>query len=461
MVISLFLWCLITITRVFCHSPWYDEAHAWLIAQDLNLFEIIKLMKIEGHTFIWYLFLMPFAKTNFMYPYSMLLLNWLFCFVAILILWLKSPFNNWIKFLISFSFPFLALYPVVARCYAIGILLLFMLASMENKKLEHPNWYALLLIFCANTSIMAAVGATVFGVIFLHDMIKNKTKVITPLSIMLLGAVVVLMQLPLNLSGNVLITSLNLPFTINFFKSVFFSNFLVLNILLILFLVMLILIFCVKNRTFPIFLVSTYTLLFCVFFRYIGAIWHHFFFYIYFIISCWLLFSKYDLKKLSWKNIINFMLIFISLLFICWQPAQKDIYNVWNSKVEDTAKLIAQDKNLLNSNILVFEMTNSVLKNDFRDKNIKVINYCSQNNVQWDIRPYYKSENCTFDGFDNTLVMLDDDVISKFYTQNTYIFTSNKIKNLQESFSMALGKYSIVLYKDYGPNKLWKVNKIK
>ncbi len=121
MIISLLLWVTVTLIRVFNHSPWYDEAHAWTIAQELNLIEIIRLMRIEGHTFIWYLLLMPFAKTNFMYPYSMLLLNWLFCFIAILILWLKSPFNNWIKFLISFSFPFLALYPVVARCYAIGI----------------------------------------------------------------------------------------------------------------------------------------------------------------------------------------------------------------------------------------------------------------------------------------------------------------------------------------------------
>ena len=169
------LWCTITLIRVFHHSPWYDEAHAWLIAQELNLIEIIKLMKIEGHTFIWYLCLMPFAKTNFMYPYSMLLLNWLFCFIAILILWLKAPFNNLVKFLISFSFPFFAMYPVVARCYSLGIMFLFALAAMEKVKLNHPNWYALLLILCANTSVMAAVGATVFGGMFLYEMIKNKT----------------------------------------------------------------------------------------------------------------------------------------------------------------------------------------------------------------------------------------------------------------------------------------------
>ena len=170
MIISLSLWCAITLIRVLLRSPWFDEAHAWLIAQELDLFEIIKLMKIEGHTFLWYLVQMPFAKTNFMYPYSMLLLNWLFCFIAILILWLKAPFNNWVKFFISFSFPFLGMYSVVARCYAIGIMFLFALTAMEKSKLKHPNWYSLLLILCANTSIMAAAGATVFGIMFVFNM---------------------------------------------------------------------------------------------------------------------------------------------------------------------------------------------------------------------------------------------------------------------------------------------------
>ena len=113
LIFSIIFWCFITLVRVFHHSPWYDESHAWQIAHDLNVFELFKFMKAEGHTVLWFLCLMPFAKTNFMYPYSMQLLNWLFCFIAILILWLKSPFNNWVKFLITFSFPFLGMYSVI------------------------------------------------------------------------------------------------------------------------------------------------------------------------------------------------------------------------------------------------------------------------------------------------------------------------------------------------------------
>lgn len=160
-IFSISLWCLITLIRIFHHAPWYDEAHAWAIAQDLNIFELFKFLKTEGHTFLWYVLLMPFAKTNFMYPYSMKLLNWVFCFSALLIFWLKAPFNNWVKFFVTFGFPFLAVYSLLARCYAIGILFLFMLISMDKEKLKHPNWYSLLLILLANTSLMGTVPATV------------------------------------------------------------------------------------------------------------------------------------------------------------------------------------------------------------------------------------------------------------------------------------------------------------
>ncbi len=463
LLISLTLWCVITLIRVFYHSPWYDEAHAWLIAQELNLFEIIKLMKIEGHTFIWYLCLMPFAKTNFMYPYSMLLLNWLFCFIAILILWLKAPFNNWIKFLISFSFPFLALYPVVARCYSIGIMLLFALTAMENKKLEHPNWYALLLILCANTSIMAAVGATVFGCLFLYEMIKNKISIVIPICIMVSGAAIILLQLPLNLNNHTLIMFLNRPLNIFFLKSTFFSNSLTLNILTIIILSILINIFYFKNKIIPIFLILCYALLFSIFYFYLGEMWHHFFFYIYLIISCWLILAKYKFqdKKIVWKPLVSFVLIFVSLVFIFWLPNSRDLKKIWNCTDLQVSKKILADKNLDNSNIFVENMHRSIFQTYLKGRNINVINYCSANLNNWDIRPYYNSEVCQFDGINSTMVVLRDDYILKFYTDNSYFMTSNKIKSRDDSFLHGLKNYKFVLYKNYGQNVLWKIEKLK
>ena len=56
------IYTVITILRLINHQPWFDEAHAYSIAQEMNLLEIIQLMSLEGHTFLWYLLLMPFAR---------------------------------------------------------------------------------------------------------------------------------------------------------------------------------------------------------------------------------------------------------------------------------------------------------------------------------------------------------------------------------------------------------------
>ena len=124
-IISMILWCFITVVRILNHIPWYDEAHAWTIAEQLNLFQLVDFMKIEGHTILWYVLLMPFAKLHLGYPYSMQFLNWIFCFVALILFWKKAPFSNLVKVLVTFSFPFLVMYSVYARCYSIGIMLLF------------------------------------------------------------------------------------------------------------------------------------------------------------------------------------------------------------------------------------------------------------------------------------------------------------------------------------------------
>ena len=45
------------------HENWRDEAQAWLLARDLNVFQLISQMKYEGHPCLWHLILMPFALT--------------------------------------------------------------------------------------------------------------------------------------------------------------------------------------------------------------------------------------------------------------------------------------------------------------------------------------------------------------------------------------------------------------
>ena len=123
------IYLILCLIIAFLRVPFWDEARAWLIAQNCNLFEFLDMMKLECHLFIWYLIIAPFAKLNLFYPYSIYILNAVFSFLAIYVLWKKSPFSTLEKFLITFSVPFLFLWGVVARCYSVGILFLFLALS--------------------------------------------------------------------------------------------------------------------------------------------------------------------------------------------------------------------------------------------------------------------------------------------------------------------------------------------
>lgn len=455
-ILSIVLWCVITLVRIFHHAPWYDEAHAWTIAQNLNIFELFKFLKTEGHTFFWYVLLMPFAKTNFMYPYSMQLLNWLFCFVALLIFWLKAPFNNWVKFFITFGFPFASLYSVLARCYAIGIMFLFILISMDKDKLKHPNLYSLLLILLANTSLMGTVPATVLGVRFAYEMIKNKQKLLVPFSIAFLGAI--LMLLPL--VGSVGVGLSSYQFRITLFDAIYshltFNSFYVWAFYSLVSLILAI-IFYLKNKIFPVFFAFSMLLLAGIFCVYSGSLWHLFFMYIYFISSCWLIFQKEDLKC---KNLITISLIVISIPCLIYRPTKKDFDVIFKNNIKNVVEQIQNDKTLENSTIMVFRQFDTAIQPYFYKKDITLVNYCSADLLGHNTIDYLNSKNCLLDMvLESQLVSLDNKVFDKWYNDKLYLLTLNKVK-LNENGTNKLN-YRFVLYKDYGRNYLWKVQKIR
>ena len=61
--------------------PFFDEAYAYIIS-NLKVSEILYLARIEGHPVLWY-FLLKITDFN-IYPYSMLILNWLIFSCAII-----------------------------------------------------------------------------------------------------------------------------------------------------------------------------------------------------------------------------------------------------------------------------------------------------------------------------------------------------------------------------------------
>lgn len=314
---SIFLiFVVITFIRVLNHHTYVDEARAWLIAEHLNLFEIFDLMKTEGHTFVWYVLLMPFAKLHFAYPYSMLILNWLFCVGALFVLWKFSPFNTFTKTVITFSAPFFVCYPILARCYAVGIFLLFTLTALFKNKSKIPIIYSVLILLTANTSVVAIGGALAFAVLLWFELFKNKQYKDFGLSLCigLFCFILLCMQL---FGANPAITGLKsmlLGLNFDFFANVFiFPHFV--NLILLTIFVIATTCCLLKSKISLIFLSVTYLFLLSVFhFVYLGFSYHHYFFFVYFIIALWLFSYEENKSDLYEKNLTS-ILILVSLFY--------------------------------------------------------------------------------------------------------------------------------------------------
>ena len=77
------------------HESWRDEAQSWLIAKDLGFFQILQQMKYEGHFFLWYVILIPFAKLGFPYI-TIKIVSWVIVSISAWLIIKKSPFKWWV-----------------------------------------------------------------------------------------------------------------------------------------------------------------------------------------------------------------------------------------------------------------------------------------------------------------------------------------------------------------------------
>ena len=161
---------LLTLFYSISRTPFFDEAYAYLIS-NLQIGDIFQLTRIEGHPILWFLLLKPFNNLNF-YPYSMYIINWIFAGLMIFLFWKKAPFNNYIKFLLTFSYPFFQYFGLVSRPYTLGVLVIFLLCTFFKDSVKKPVLYSILLVLCANISVITAFIAFGFGVLFLYEIFK-------------------------------------------------------------------------------------------------------------------------------------------------------------------------------------------------------------------------------------------------------------------------------------------------
>ena len=428
------IFAFITLLIILFHTPFWDETHAFSIAR-LKLSEIFYLTRIEGHTFLWYLILKPFSSLN-LYPYSMLFLNWIFCVLAIYVLWKKAPFSPFIKTLITFSTPFLYYFAPIARCYSIGILFLFLACAYYRKRFKKPYLFALLLSLAMNTSVMAMIGAFYLILIYIFDLIlklKHKTfelkKFYGVLFIFLACLLLILAQfmglrsIPKNDYLMVLSTVFGcviFPQALNLFPLILHT------VTTVAFYYFVFVIFKNTKRGF-FFISMTYLTLFYVFLMvYSGNHWNHYFYFVYLIIFFWI-FGRKILKIKFAKGL--FVLILILFLFPNAVLEDGKMNYIYSSKSKLIANQIIKNNELKDAKLFALDWWSDVYPG--------ALVYLEKNNIF--LYDLHNRKRNSFDSIKDTFLieheLIDFDEFSNYLDDNSYLLvidspTKLKLKNI-------------------------------
>ena len=401
--------CILTLVLALLRAPFWDEANAWMISKSFNLFDLIfHIEKYDGHLFIWHGLIMPFAKFDFFYPYPMYILNWIFCVFALVVFWNKAPFSVLEKSLITFSYPFVWYFGIVARCYSIGILFLFLILSFWKERLKRPYLISLLIILLANTSAMALVGAFSLGLIFLFDLIKERDykKIVYSILILGFGAISVIVQLwgarfygkPIEADGFISkFADYFFLYDINYFNDLIYIYGKIFSLAVITVYLTAIFYFIKSKKTLFFFLTVNAGLIYIFLYKYTGHWWHYLFFFVYFISAIW--FYRIEICHKTDK-ILN--VIFIILLGLCvFETAffkNKTHYIVYDSKSDKIARIIKKE-NLMENNdkiIALDELLQSAIETAPYFKNLKIYDLSG-------------GERYTLQGYKNNMTVFNDD----------------------------------------------------
>jgi len=152
----------ISITIAY-HEPWFDEAQAWLIARDNNIFDILwNILRYEGHTPLWYIILYIPAHMGVTFEFGLKLTSVVFISLAAFILVKKSPFPLIIRLLLPFTYFLFYQYGVISRSYSMLSAILWIVAATFPSRNQKPLKFSLLLALLGGVTVHGMLIA--FGI---------------------------------------------------------------------------------------------------------------------------------------------------------------------------------------------------------------------------------------------------------------------------------------------------------
>lgn len=179
--LALMVFAALTFWGVLYHEAWCDEAQAWLIVRDLNLWAVIKQLPYEGTPGLWHLLLFPLAKLGFPFA-AQAWLHWLIAIITIYIFLIYAPLPKFIKIITIFSYYPLYEYAVIARNYNLAIMLLFLAAAFYKQRFKKPMIYSLIISFLFQTNLLVFPVALSLLVLFVWENLKDHINEIKPIN---------------------------------------------------------------------------------------------------------------------------------------------------------------------------------------------------------------------------------------------------------------------------------------
>ena len=311
------------------HEMWRDEIQAWLLARDsTSIFNLFANLKYEGHPSLWHLCLMPLSRLSHS-PVLMQMFHLLITGVTVYLFVRYAPFNWFQKLLFCFGYFVLYEYAIVARNYALGLLLITVFCVLFKERYKRFIWVGCVLFLLAHTSVHALIVTIgigialcceyVFGGRFLKPLnediaaIENKRSIWIGFALIGIGITTSVLQLnpppdtgfavawhfnyDANRVNNIvkLISRAYLPITrpvFGFWGSNLLTTypfFLSIQVSLCYFLMLFsLLLFHKRPTALLIYLISTFGLLTFFYIKYHGSIRHHGFLFLTFLMCCWI-----------------------------------------------------------------------------------------------------------------------------------------------------------------------------
>lgn len=152
-----FTYFLVGLFAAFHHEMWRDEIQAWLLARDsTGVFDLLRHMKYEGHPALWHLLLIPITRLTAS-PTGMQILHLLIATSTVFLVTRNSPLTPLQKVCFAFGYYSLYEYGVVCRNYAVSLLLVTILCTLLRQRYQKPIPVALILFLMSHTSVHALV----------------------------------------------------------------------------------------------------------------------------------------------------------------------------------------------------------------------------------------------------------------------------------------------------------------